>query len=123
MSTHIQTQAPTHTPTQAGPGDTAVSPTPIVTWLALPVAVVGSAGSVYLSVGMNLKACPLCFYQRSFILGVVGVLGVGLLAGMRRSASLSLLALPLAVAGLFVAGFHVHLERAGVLECPRGVGA
>jgi len=31
--------------------------------LAFGVAMVGSLGSVYLSIGLGLKACPLCFYQ------------------------------------------------------------
>src|SRR5262249_62413094 len=75
--------------TQAPPQSTSAAP--VLTWAALAVAVVGSVGSVYLSVGMGLKACPLCFYQRSFMMGVVGVLGVGLLAGVRPAAPLSLL--------------------------------
>jgi disulfide bond formation protein DsbB len=70
---------------------------------------------------MGLKACPLCFYQRTFALGIVAVLGVGLLAGMGRLVALSTLALPLAVGGLGVAGFHVYLELAGKLECPAGI--
>jgi hypothetical protein len=38
----------------------------VVTWLALVAALVVSAGSLWLSLGMNLVACPLCFYQRTF---------------------------------------------------------
>jgi len=91
-----------------------------LTWLACLVALAASAGSVYLSVWMNLRACPLCFYQRSFAFAAFGVLLVGLFTGARR-AGLSLLALPLAVAGLGVAGFHVYLEWTGALECPQGI--
>jgi disulfide bond formation protein DsbB len=87
----------------------------------LAVALLATAGSLYLSMGMGLKACPLCFYQRTFVMGVVGVLVLGLVTGSERAAPLSLLALPLAVGGLGVAGFHVYLEEAGKLECPRGV--
>src|SRR5918911_608496 len=90
-------------------------------WAALAVAVVGLAGSLYLSLGMHLKACPLCFYQRTFMMALVAVLGVGLLAGAARPGRLALLALPLAVAGLGVALFHVWLEVRGKLECPAGV--
>src|SRR5262249_12993545 len=106
---------------------TSVSPTPVSeaapsswTWAALVVALIGLAGSLFLSLGMSLKPCPLCFYQRTFMMSVVGVLGLGLLtrAGARW---LSLLVLPLAVAGLGVALFHVYLETAGKLECPEGV--
>src|SRR5262249_33921021 len=81
----------------------------ILTWLACLVALAASAGSVYLSMGMGLKACPLCFYQRTLVMGVFGVLLVGLVTGAPRS-GLCLLALPLAAAALGVAGYHVYLE-------------
>jgi disulfide bond formation protein DsbB len=85
------------------------------------VALVALAGSLWLSIGMKLKACPLCFYQRTFVMGVVGVLAVGLLTGQRYRAVLNLLALPLVVAAVGVAAFHVYLEMAGKLECPSGI--
>jgi disulfide bond formation protein DsbB len=88
-------------------------------WAALVVAVAGLAGSLYLSLGMDLKACALCFYQRTFMMGLVAVLAMGLLSGNRGP--LSMVALPLAFAGLGVALFHVWLEVSGKLECPRGV--
>jgi disulfide bond formation protein DsbB len=91
-----------------------------LTWLACLVALAASAGSVYLSVWMNLRACPLCFYQRTFAFAAFGVLLVGLFSGTQRS-GLSLLALPLAIGGLGVAGFHVYLEWNGTLECPPGI--
>jgi hypothetical protein len=90
-------------------------------FLPLLVALVALAGSLWLSVGMGLKACPLCFYQRTFVMGVVAVLGIGVLTGERYRAVLNLLALPLAVAGFGVAAFHVFLELTGKLECPSGV--
>jgi hypothetical protein len=90
-------------------------------WAALAAAVAGLAGSLFLSLGMNLKACPLCFYQRTFMMGLVAVLGMGLLTGAARPGRLALLALPLAVAGLGVALFHVFLELRGNLECPAGL--
>jgi disulfide bond formation protein DsbB len=89
--------------------------------LPLLVALLALAGSLWLSIGMKLKACPLCFYQRTFVMGVVAVLGVGILIGQRHRAVLNLLALPLAVAGFGVAGFHEYLELTGKLECPAGV--
>jgi disulfide bond formation protein DsbB len=85
------------------------------------VALVALAGSLWLSLGMGLKACPLCFYQRTFVMGVVAVLLVGLLSGQHHRTVLNLLALPLVVGGLGVAVFHVHLEQSGILECPAGV--
>jgi disulfide bond formation protein DsbB len=70
---------------------------------------------------MELKACPLCFYQRAFVMSVFAILGMGLVVGARYTERLSLLVLPPAVAGLGVALFHVYLETAAKLECPRGV--
>jgi disulfide bond formation protein DsbB len=90
-------------------------------WAPLLVALLALAGSLWLSIGMKWKACPLCFYQRTFVMGVVAVLGIGLLTGQRHRAVLNLLALPLVVAALAVAVFHVYLERTGKLECPAGV--
>jgi disulfide bond formation protein DsbB len=90
-------------------------------WAALAVSVVGLVGSLSLSWGLNLKACPLCFYQRTFMMGLVAVLLMGLLTDAGRPARLGLLVLPLAVGGLGVAAFHVILEVTGKLECPQGL--
>src|SRR2546426_4215289 len=88
---------------------------------ALAVAVAALAGSLALSMALNLKACPLCFYQRTFAMSVVAVLGMGLLLDVGRGGRLSLLALPLAMGGLGVALFHVFLELTDKLECPVGL--
>jgi disulfide bond formation protein DsbB len=72
-----------------------------LTWVALLLAAVATAGSLYLSMGLGLDACPFCFYQRSFAMAV--------------------LALPLAAAGLGVAVFHIRAEAMGKLECPLGI--
>jgi disulfide bond formation protein DsbB len=90
-------------------------------WAALAVAVAALAGSLFLSLGMGLKACPLCFYQRTFMMSLVAVLGMALVAGAGRPGRLGLLALPLAAAGVGVALFHVSLEVTGKLECPQGL--
>jgi disulfide bond formation protein DsbB len=105
------------TPLQTQPGKDAAG------WNALAalVAVGGVVGSLWLSLGMGLKACPLCLYQRAFLMSAAAVLIVGLLTEIRRSAILLLLALPAVAAGLGVAAFHVYLEQAGRLECPEGV--
>jgi Disulfide bond formation protein DsbB len=89
--------------------------------LALLIAAVGVGGSLYLSIGMGLKACPLCFYQRSFVMGVLAVLLIGLLADRSRLGLLFLLSAVMAVAGLGVASFHVYLVTSGKLECPAGI--
>jgi disulfide bond formation protein DsbB len=90
-------------------------------WPSLLAALIALAGSLWLSIGMELKACPFCFYQRTFVMGVVAVLLIGLLTGRRHWAVLNLLALPLAVGALAVAVFHVYVEAAGTLECPAGI--
>src|SRR5437868_771556 len=92
-----------------------------ITVCAALIALVGLAGSLYLSIGMDLKACPLCFYQRTFMMAAVAVLGLGLLLPGVRIAAILVLTLPLAVGGLAVAVFHCYLEAAGRLECPAGV--
>src|SRR5262245_46479523 len=98
------------------------SPKSVLTWnlAALIVALLGAAGSLWLSLGMAYIPCPLCYYQRAFVLGTAGVLLMALLTEERGSASISLLALLLAAAGLGVAAFHVYLEAVGKLECPAG---
>jgi disulfide bond formation protein DsbB len=92
--------------------------------LAAMVSLVGVFGTVYLSVGMGLKACPLCLYQRIFLMGTAAVLLVGLLLP-RASVSpgvLGVLALPLATGGFAVAGWHEYLESVRqVMVCPQGL--
>lgn len=90
-------------------------------WLALIAAAIGTAGSLYLSIGMDLIPCPLCCYQRTFVLCTLGVLLIGLATGAARGPALSLIALALSVGGLGVAGYQVYLEQAGKLVCPKGV--
>jgi disulfide bond formation protein DsbB len=90
-------------------------------WLALLVAVATSIGSVLLSLALQLAACPLCYYQRSFAFATLTVLVVGLGTGMTQQISLGALALPAALTGLLIAGFHASLELRGKMECPRGL--
>ncbi|MCA9013213.1 MAG: disulfide bond formation protein B [Planctomycetaceae bacterium] len=90
-------------------------------WIALGVATMGSVGSVYLSIGLGLKACPLCFYQRSFMMAAAISLLVSFWLDGVRSFRLCLVALPFAAAGLGVAMFHEYLVLSGKLECPPAV--
>lgn len=90
-------------------------------WIGLVTAIVALLGSLWLSIGMDLKACPLCLYQRTFVMGVVGVLGVALLTNGRFRGVATMLALPSAVGGFGVAAFHEYLELTDKLECPSGV--
>lgn len=88
-------------------------------WLALVVGVVALVGSLHLSMGLKLQACPLCIYERTFLMGVISVLGLcGLVPLLRDTGIGARLALPLAIAGLGVAAFHVRLELVETLVCP-----
>lgn len=87
----------------------------------LLLAVAGTFGSLFLSMGMSLKACPLCFYQRTFIMATAGVLGIGLLADRRQAGLLCLVSVPITIAGLGVAAFHEYLVLNNVLECPQAL--
>jgi disulfide bond formation protein DsbB len=93
----------------------------ILVCLALAVAIAAVAGSLALSLVEHKVACALCFYQRTFAMSIVAVLLLGLLSRAGRVPLLALLALPLALAGAGVAGFHVYLETNGTLECPAGL--
>lgn len=86
----------------------------------LMIAAVAVAGSLWLSIGMGLKACPLCFYQRSFVMGVLAVLVMGVATKCAHNILVTL-AMPMAVAAFGVAMFHVYLESIGKLECPAGI--
>jgi hypothetical protein len=89
--------------------------------LAMLIALVGVVGSLYLSIGMDLRACPLCFYQRTLVMSVFAVLTLGLLADRSRAGLLFLVCVPLAIGGLVVAGFHEYLVLSETLECPAGL--
>lgn len=91
------------------------------TWIALLVSLIGLAGTLSLSLGMGLKACPLCFYQRAFVMSAFAVLAIGLATGPVLPGRLALLVLAPTTAGLGVAIFHVYLEATGKLECPLGL--
>ena len=88
---------------------------------ALFVAVIGVLGSLHLSLSMDLKACPLCFYQRAVIMSAAGVLAFGAFLPGMPTAALTVLALPAAFAGTGIAVWHTYLDATGVLECPAGV--
>lgn len=90
--------------------------------LATLVALATVLGSLALSMLLGLKACPLCFYQRTFAMAALGALLLGGLvpgAGARPTALAT--ALLCAAGGLGVALFHVFLEARGTLECPAGL--
>lgn len=92
--------------------------------IALLLALAGSIGSVWLSVAMELKACPLCFYQRSAAFLALTTLLLGWVSPVAVPRPVAaLLAVPACFLGLGVAAFHVWLELSETLECPTGIGA
>ena len=97
------------------------SGTMVIAVLALLVALAATGGSLALSLSLGLKACPLCFYQRSFAMAALAVLAVGLVTDRKNPARVCLLAVPLVWAGLGVAVFHEYLVTNGTLECPLGL--
>ncbi|MFO0967949.1 MAG: disulfide bond formation protein B [Gemmataceae bacterium] len=90
-------------------------------WAALAMAAAGSIGSLALTWGLGLTACPLCFYQRVFMLTATGSLALGVLLRELKPGRASLFALPSAMGGFAVAVFHSNLVRTGALECPNGL--
>jgi disulfide bond formation protein DsbB len=98
-------------------------PRSVLLWnvIALLLALAAVAGSLGLSLVLGLHACPLCYYQRAFVMGVAAILLLSLLTESRGSAAVSVLAAPLAAAGAGIAGWHVWLEMGGRLECPSGM--
>lgn len=73
-------------------------------FLAWLVALVATAGALFLGEVMGKAPCVLCWYQRIAMFPLVLILGVGLLASDVRSVRY---ALPLAVAGLGIALYHL----------------
>lgn len=71
------------------------------------VAAVATAGSLYLSLGLGLVPCELCWYQRILMYPLVVILGMATYENRSRG---SLTALPLAALGVVVATYHSWLQ-------------
>jgi len=81
------------------------------------VAAVATASSLYLSLGLGLTPCRLCWYQRILLYPLVVVLGV---AAVEDRPGVVRTALPLAVPGAAVAAYHSWLQ---VSQTTCGLGA
>ena len=86
---------------------------PDALWLALAVAVVATAGSLWFSEGAHFRPCTLCWYQRICMYPLVPVLGVG---AWRREQSPRIIALVLAGTGLGISLYHILVEHFPGLE-------
>jgi len=71
------------------------------------VAVGATAGSLYLSEVAGFVPCELCWFQRIAMYPLALVFSI---AAVRRDNSIFVYALPLAVAGLAIALYHVQLQ-------------
>lgn len=76
-------------------------------WLALGVAFVCTAGSLYFSEVEHLTPCRLCWFQRIAMYPLVPVLAV---AAWRRAADAKWYVLPLALGGACVSIYHYIIE-------------
>ena len=87
-------------PTPPRPSDPLHWPTAFLAWL---IALLATAGALFLGEVMGMTPCVLCWYQRIAMFPLVLVLGIGLLDDDARSARYGL---PLAWAGWGIALYH-----------------
>lgn len=81
--------------------------------LAWLVTLTATSGSLYLSEGMGLEPCELCWFQRIAMYPLVVVLGVALL---RRDAAAWKTVLPLALIGALISTYHMIVQYNPALE-------
>jgi disulfide bond formation protein DsbB len=98
-----------------------VAPGGAAVFLAWLVALLATAGALFLGEVMGKTPCVLCWYQRIAMFPLVLVLGVGLFDADPRSGRY---ALPLAAAGLALALYHCLVFWGVVTEAlvPCGAG-
>ena len=90
-------------------------------FLAWLIALMATAGALFLGEVMGMTPCVLCWYQRIAMFPLVVILGVGLLEKDCRSLSY---AMPLAWAGLGIAAYHSLVfwgwVDEGLVPCGKG---
>jgi disulfide bond formation protein DsbB len=90
-------------------------------FLAWLVALVATAGALFMGEVMGKTPCVLCWYQRIAMFPLVVVLGLGLLEADRRCIRY---AMPLAVAGWVLALYHClvfwGLVNEALVPCGKG---
>lgn len=91
-------------------------------YLAFGIALAGTVGSLFFSEIMEFAPCVLCWYQRIALYPLVLIIAVGIAT---RDAGWKKYALPLALAGLAIAGYHNLLYYGVIPEaitpCTEGV--
>ena len=92
-------------------------------WLmaAWALALVATLGALFIGEVMGMTPCLLCWYQRLFMFPLAVILGQAAFAEDRRGA---VYALPLAVGGALVSGYHTALVAGWVPQwwVPCGAG-
>jgi disulfide bond formation protein DsbB len=92
-------------------------------WLlgAWGVALTATLGALFIGEVMGMTPCLLCWYQRIFMFPLAVILGIAAFAEDRRGA---IYALPLALGGTAVAGYHTALVAGWVPQwwVPCGAG-
>ena len=85
------------------------SPSSAQSWLAAAtlVAIVATTWSLYLSLGLGLVPCELCWYQRILMYPLTVILGV---AALENRPGVYRTALPLSVLGAGVAAYHTWFQ-------------
>ena len=90
-------------------------------FLAWLMALVATAGALFLGEVMGMTPCVLCWYQRIAMFPLVVILGLGLLESDARSLRY---AVPLAAAGWIVAAYHCLIfwgwVAEGLVPCGKG---
>ena len=77
-------------------------------WLAVAIAAVATAGSLYLSGGAGFTPCTLCWYQRIAMYPLSLILGI---AAWRRDVAVRVYVIPVAAIGALVSCYHIAIER------------
>ena len=91
----------------------------LMAWL---VALAATAGALFIGEVMGMVPCQLCWYQRIFMFPLALILGMASFSEDRRGA---VYALPLALVGTAMAGYHTLLVAGLIpknwLPCSAGV--
>jgi disulfide bond formation protein DsbB len=91
----------------------------LLAWL---VAIAATAGALFIGEVMLMVPCQLCWYQRIFMFPLALILGMACFSEDRRGA---VYALPLALGGTAMAGYHTLLVAGLIpkawLPCSAGV--
>lgn len=93
-----------------------------ILYIALIQSIAATLGSLYYSEIRHFTPCVLCWYQRILMYPLVLIIGVGI---YRKDKGLPYYVLPLSVTGMFVALYHVLLQK-GILPeavAPCSIGA